>query len=96
MPSSLDRYNDPDVIEFIEAAVRSCRYPTNYGVVVSVLHGLGYSLPAPVPNETDRLAASVRRWQKENHRPLPPRWSAVLEVARSLGYRKRGDLHPTS
>src|SRR5262249_19158906 len=94
MPSSLDRYDDPEVVEFIDAADRHCSFPANFGEVVSVLHGLGYSLPSPVMNETDRFEAALEKWQKENHRPFMPRWSAVLEVARAIGYRKGGYLHP--
>ena len=42
----MDRYENPDVLEFISAAARRCGYPVNFGEVVTVLHALGYSLPS--------------------------------------------------
>lgn len=86
----MSRYDDPDVIEFIEAAARHCHPRFNMGEVVSILHALGYSLPQPAWNETDRLQGAVREYQARRGRPpdFPCRWSAVLEVAWSLGYKK--------
>jgi hypothetical protein len=47
--------------------------------------------PPPLTDEASAFKSAMERYKRENRRPFPT-WSEVLEVLRSLGYRKVGEV----
>jgi hypothetical protein len=48
------------------------------------------AVASPVEDEATAFKKAMDRYKRENRRPFPT-WSEVLEVLRSLGYRKVAD-----
>lgn len=48
----------------------------------------------PLTDEASAFKSAMERYKRENRRPFPT-WSEVLEVLRSLGYRKVGEVTET-
>jgi hypothetical protein len=48
------------------------------------------TVATPVEDEATSFKKAMDRYKRENRRPFPT-WSEVLEVLRSLGYRKVAD-----